>query len=228
MTQNRRKQVGHDEVVKAITESILRGRLVPGQRLVEAELCELLHASRGTIRTALRELDRDGLVVLIPNKGARVRVVELAEALQILEVRMAIESLCVGRAAERITGAQTRRMLQLARNLEQRAEEGDAVGYAETTRAVFEHYTAIAELPVAADELNRLRARNARHRFRQTYRPGRAKVSLPYWLAIIDAICARNPEGARKALQRLAKNIEQAMMDMASDDKPFSVIYPGA
>nr|WP_246448530.1 GntR family transcriptional regulator [Novosphingobium flavum] len=227
MTQNRQKPVGQDDVVKAVTERIVRGDLVPGQRLVEIELCELLHASRGTVRAALRELDRDGLVELVPNKGARVRVVELAEALQLLEVRMAIESLCVSRAAERITDTDVERMRQLAQDLKQRAEGGDAVGYAECTGAVFQLYTAIADLPVATDELNRLRARNARHRFRQTYRPGRARVSLPYWLAIIDAICTRNPAGARAALQRLAKNIEQAMTDMASDDRPFAVLYPG-
>src|SRR6266404_112145 len=97
------KVLSQSGVVDAIRQRILRSELVPGQRLVEAELCELLGASRGTVRTALMDLEHEGLVERIANRGARVRVVGIDEALQIAEVRMAVESLCVGRAAERIT-----------------------------------------------------------------------------------------------------------------------------
>src|SRR4051812_7936124 len=90
--------LSREDVVEAIRQRILRSEMVPGQRLVEAELCEMLGASRGTVRTALMDLAHEGLVERIANRGARVRVVGLEEALQIAEVRMVVESLCVARA----------------------------------------------------------------------------------------------------------------------------------
>jgi DNA-binding GntR family transcriptional regulator len=215
------------EVVEAIRRRILRGDLVPGQRMVEAELCELLNTSRGTVRTALMELEHEGLVERIANRGARVRVVSLDEALQIVEVRLAIESLCVARAAERITDAEIATLNALAAQLQQRADSGDIEGYADLTREIFETYVRIADQPVAAEMLARLRARNNRHRFRLTFRAGRAQVSAPYWLALVEAICARNPKAATKALQRHVRNIEETMKAVAHEDTPFAIIYPG-
>jgi len=203
--------------------------LVPGQRLVEAELCELLGASRGTVRSAFMDLVHEGLVERIANKGARVRVVGLEEALQIAEVRMVIESLCVARAAERITDAQIGDLRDFAKKLKDRAEHGDVAGFAELTHQMFETYLSIADQPVAAEMLERLRARNTRQRFRLSYRPGRAKVALPYWLQRIDAICKRDPDAARVAVQRHAQNVQEAMKALANEERtPFAGIYPGA
>ena len=74
--------------------------------------------------------------------------------------------------------------------------------------------------------LSRLRARNTRHRYRLTYRAGRAKVALPYWLNIIDAICNRNPDLAQLALQRHSDNVQEAMKALAGERTPFTVSSP--
>ena len=214
-----------EAVVEAIRGRILRSDLVPGQRLVEAELCELLGASRGTIRTALMDLTHEGLVERIANRGARVRVVGLEEALQIAEVRMVVESLCVARAAERITDKEIKQMRGLADKLSERAAKNDIDGWSEMTHAIFQLYVRIADQPVAAEMLERLRARSTRHRFRLTYRVGRAQVATPLWLKIIDAICSRDPKGASTALERHARNVQDSMRAVAQDDKPFAVFY---
>jgi DNA-binding GntR family transcriptional regulator len=210
-------------VVDAIRQAILANNLVPGQRLVEAELCDLLGASRGTVRSALMDLVHEGLVERIANKGARVRIVGLEEALQIAEVRMAVESLCVARAAERITTEDIRVMRDLARQLKECAKQGNAAGFADLTHRVFENYVRIAEQPVAAEVLDRLRARNTRHRFRLTFRPGRAQVAVPYWLELIDAICDRDSNAARLALKRHAENVQKAMKALAQESTPFAI-----
>ena len=214
-------------VVDAIRQGILANDLVPGQRLVEAELCKLLGASRGAVRYALMDLAHEGWVERIANRGARVRVVSLQEALQIAEVRKVVESLCVARAAERITNEQIREFRNMAKELKLRAERGETRGFAELTHEVFESYVRIADQPVAAEVLARLRARSIRHPFRLTYRPGRAKVALPFWLDIIETICARNPEAARQALNRHADNVQDAMKAVAHEHTPFATLHSG-
>lgn len=218
---------GREDVVEAVRQWIVRGELVPGQRLVEADLCSLLNASRGTVRTALMDLEHEGLVERIANRGARVRVVPLEEALHIVEVRLAVETLCVARAAERITDEGIATLQALGNQLRERADQGDVEGYAELTRTLFETYVAMADQPVASEVLMRLRARNTRHRYRLTFRKDRAKVSLPYWLALIDAICARNPEAAKEALYIQSENIAASMRALAETEKPFAVNYGG-
>ena len=217
--------VTREDVVDAVRGRIIQGELVPGQRLVEAELCELLNASRGTVRTALMDLEHEGLVERIANRGARVRVVPLEEALHIVEVRLAVETLCVARAAERITDEGIAHLRGLARELKERADQGDVEGYAEMTRTLFETYVDMAEQPVASEVLMRLRARNTRHRYRLTFRKDRAKVSLPYWLALIDAICARDPEAAKEALRVQSENITSSMKALAAVERPFAATY---
>lgn len=228
MVDDKPKPMSRSDVVDAIRKRILRGDLVPGQRLIEAEICELLKVSRGTVRTALMDLAHEGLIERIANRGARVRVVSVEEALQIVEVRFAVESLVVARAAERISDEEIKTLRELAKQLKARAEENDIEGFAEVTFKIIETNMAIAKQPVATEILTRLRARNMRHRYRLTYRPGRAQVALPYWLDLLDAICARDPEKAKAALSRHVRNIEEAMKALAPENTPFAVIYPNA
>jgi DNA-binding GntR family transcriptional regulator len=213
-------------VAEALRQAILGGNLAPGQRLVEAELCESLGASRGTVRSALIELDHEGLVERVANRGARVRVVKIDEALQIAEVRMMIEGLCVARAAERITAADIAPLRDIAKQLKDRAEQSDMAGFANLTNQIFETYMRLADQPIAEEILARLRARNARHRFRLTYRAGRPRVSLPYWLDIINAICKRDPDAAQNALQRHAKSVQDAMKALAHEHDDIGWIQP--
>jgi DNA-binding GntR family transcriptional regulator len=174
------------------------------------------------------DLVHEGLVERIANRGARVRVVGLEEALHIAEVRMVVETLCVGRAAERITDKEITNLRRLGKQLTERAELGDVAGFADLTHEVFETYVKISDQPVAQEVLARLRARNTRHRFRLTYRAGRAQVALPYWLAIIEAICRRDPEAARLALQRHAENVRETMTALAQERTPFATTFSGA
>ncbi len=209
-----------ESVVDAIRQGILANHLVPGQRLVEAELCELLGASRGNVRAALMDLVHEGLVEHIANRGARVRIVGLQEALQIVQVRLAIETLCVMQAAEKITDEDIAVLREIAEQMKAVAEQGDGAPFAEYTNRAFQTYMRIAEQPVAEEILARLRARNTRHRFHLTYRPGRGKIAIPFWLATIDAICRRDPQGAQLALKRHSENVQEAMRALEHEAAP--------
>lgn len=95
-----------EQVITALREAILDFRLQPGQRLVERELIEQLGVSRTTVREALRELTSEGLVTVVPQKGAVVATPTYEDAVDLYEVRAALESLVVQRFIERASDAQ--------------------------------------------------------------------------------------------------------------------------
>ncbi|ARJ06577.1 GntR family transcriptional regulator [Humibacter sp. BT305] len=92
-----------EQVIAALRQAILDFQLKPGQRLVERELIEQLGVSRTTIREALRELTSEGLVTVVPQRGAMVSAPSLADAVDLYEVRASLESLVVQRFVERAT-----------------------------------------------------------------------------------------------------------------------------
>lgn len=95
-----------EQVITALRQAILDFQLKPGQRLVERELMEQLGVSRTTVREALRELTSEGLVTVVPQKGAMVSAPSLQDAIDLYDVRAALESLVVQRFVERATDAE--------------------------------------------------------------------------------------------------------------------------
>ncbi|WP_033455106.1 GntR family transcriptional regulator, partial [Bordetella bronchiseptica] len=87
-------------VVDTLRQGILSGRLVPGQRLVEADLTRQLGVSRGPVRESFRRLSAEGLVESIPNQTTMVRRYSKAEMLELFEIRAELEALAARRAAE--------------------------------------------------------------------------------------------------------------------------------
>jgi len=99
-----------EQVTDSIRQAILDFSLQPGQRLVERELMERLAVSRTTIREAIRELSAEGLVTVVPQKGAIVTAPSLEDAVDLYEVRASLESLVVQRFVERATDDQVERL----------------------------------------------------------------------------------------------------------------------
>ena len=92
-----------DVVFLSLRQAILTGDLRPGERLMEIHLAERLGVSRTPIREAIRKLELEGLVVMIPRKGAHVASITEKHLQDVLEVRRALESLGIALACERIT-----------------------------------------------------------------------------------------------------------------------------
>lgn len=92
-----------DVVFKTLREAILRGDLAPGERLMEIKLANQLGVSRTPIREAIRKLELEGLVVMVPRKGAEVAKITEKDLRDVLEVRASLEELAISLACERIT-----------------------------------------------------------------------------------------------------------------------------
>lgn len=91
-----------DVVFNTLRRAILRGELKPGERLMEIQLANKLGVSRTPIREAIRKLELEGLVLMIPRKGAEVAEITEKNLRDVLEVRCALEELAVSLACERI------------------------------------------------------------------------------------------------------------------------------
>ena len=93
-----------DVVFNTLRQAILRGELKPGERLMEVRLAKKLGVSRTPIREAIRKLELEGLVLMIPRKGAEVADITEKSLMDVLEVRKALEELAVQLCCDKITG----------------------------------------------------------------------------------------------------------------------------
>lgn len=120
-----------DIVFNTLRQAILRGELQPGERLLEIHLANQLGVSRTPIREAIRKLELDGLVVMIPRKGAVVAEITEKSLRDVLEVRRALEALAVRLACEKIRDEEIEELKVAAKEFENALKDGDVTIYAE-------------------------------------------------------------------------------------------------
>ena len=120
-----------DVVFNTLRQAILRGELKPGERLMEIQLADKLGVSRTPIREAIRKLELEGLVLMIPRRGAEVAEITEKSLRDVLEVRGALEELAVELACDRITEEGIEQLKVAAKEFEQALQSGDVTTYAE-------------------------------------------------------------------------------------------------
>lgn len=202
------------DLTQQIRDAILDAQFAPHQRLIEADLSERYGASRAAVRTALLNLAGEGLVERLPNRGARVRAISVDEAIEIVEVRIGLETLCARKAAENLTPADARQLKDLRRAIEAAVRSGDLVGYSRLNQELDRRIRDLSRHGTATQLLERLRAQSARHQFRLAFHPGRAAQSAPEHIAIIDAILARDPDAAEAATRAHLSGIVEVLHGM--------------
>lgn len=180
---------------------IVAGELSPGERLVEEELAERLGDSRGTIRAALVRLAHDGLVVRERNRGAHVRRITLAEAVEIVEARCALESLAAGYAAIRRTDEEIAELWALVEKMRGLHEQGELLAMSARNGVLHQRILEISRHGVAIEVCGRLRSQVVRFQFRTVLAPGRAALSLAEHTAVVEAIATGKRAGAEKAMR---------------------------
>ena len=97
-------------VFESLREAIIQGKLGPGERLMEIQLAEEMGVSRTPVREAIRKLELEGLVVMIPRKGAYVAGLSLKDIADVFEIRRALEGLAAELASERATDEELEQM----------------------------------------------------------------------------------------------------------------------
>ena len=114
-----------DVVFQTLRNAILKGELKPGERLMEIALAQRLGVSRTPVREALRKLELEGLVLMIPRRGAVVADITSKDLADVLEVREALEDLAVQKACDNMTEEQLTELKQAANEFKRAAEAED-------------------------------------------------------------------------------------------------------
>lgn len=114
-----------DVVFNTLRDAILTGKLVPGERLMENQLADKLGVSRTPVREALRMLELENLVELVPRKGAQVLDMSEKDIINILEVRSALEGLATAQACKKMTKEDLQQLKNMEVDFEKAVAEND-------------------------------------------------------------------------------------------------------
>jgi len=206
-------------VFERLRSAIIAGELHPGERLMEIQLAEELGVSRTPVREAIRKLELEGFVVMIPRKGAYVADITLKDVADVFEIRAALEALAAELASQRATDEE---LDELERALIAIGEviDGDDMDELVARDTHFHEliYRASRNSRLAqmtsllSEQIQRFRARTLAH-------PKRRRISLKEHYALVEALRARDPELARRTAKAHIESAEQALMSLVADDE---------
>lgn len=200
-----------ESVADRLREDILRGIFPPGERLIEVDISERYGVGRAAVRSALVALEAEGLVKREANRGATVRRISVAEAIEITEARSVLEGLVARRAAERATQADRDELRSIVKDMTAAVGEEDKLRYSGLNRTLHATLCRIARHQVADDLVANLRHRAAHHQFRLAVLPGRAKESLAQHSAIVDAVVSEDGYAAEAAMRAHLASVIDAL-----------------
>jgi DNA-binding GntR family transcriptional regulator len=207
----RQRSAGERDGYVRLREAIVSGELMPDQRLVEAELGEAFGLGRAAVRTALVRLEQDRLVSREPHRGAKVRRVSAAEAVEVLEARTALESLAVRHAAERAGEAEAADLRAILAEMRRLLEDGDLPGVSDANGRLHRRLLEISGHATARRLCATLASQTVRFQFRTILAPGRPERSLEEHAAIVDAVAAGDPDAAERAMRTHLSHVADAL-----------------
>ncbi len=191
--------------------AIVTGRLLPNERLVEADLTRRLGVGRSAVRAALARLEHEGLVELEPHRGARVRRVALGEAIEILQARVALEGLAVRQAAARATAADVHELRAILAEMRRVLDAGDLLAASDANALLHDRLRRIGGHATANRLISELRSQLVRFEYRTILVPGRSGRSLAEHTAIVDAVAAADPDAAEAAMRAHLSHVGDAL-----------------
>ena len=199
-------------VCETLRDAIRKGVLKPGERLMEIQLAEELGVSRTPVREAIRKLELEGYVIMMPRRGTYVANLSIRDVNEVFEIRTSRDSLASGLAAERITDEELERLQRLLVLIG---------GYIETNNMdkIVETDTEFHDLLYQASRNTRLvgiifNLREQLTRFRATSMsfPGRLKATLEEHRRIVEAIAQGDVKEAQLAAEDHMEKSEQTLL----------------
>lgn len=201
-----------DVVFNTLRQAILRGELQPGERLLEIHLANKLGVSRTPIREAIRKLELEGLVIMIPRKGAVVAEITEKSLRDVLEVRRALEELAVKLACEKIQADEIEELKVVAKEFEKALGTGDVTVYAEADVKFHDIIYRTTDNQRLIQLLYNLREQMYRYRVEYLKREEVHETLLTEHQHIIEMIEKRDEE---RAVEAVCKHIDNQVATVA-------------
>ena len=193
------------QVCDALREAIVSGRLEPGARLTERELIAMTSVSRTVIREALRQLETEGLVDIIPNKGPIVRQLTADEARDLYRIRAVLEGLAARLFVENAAPQEIMRLRRSLRAVRDAYDDEDGEEVIRTKNHFYEILNAGARSETLGSMLQTLHGRIWRWRAIGLKHPRRSKSRSTQSLANLEAIVEAIEDGDADAAEKIAR-----------------------
>jgi DNA-binding GntR family transcriptional regulator len=191
----------HEEVVNRLRELLLAGKIPPGARIPERDLCAKFQVSRTPLREALKVLAAEGLVLLLPNRGSRAAKLTAKDMQDLFEVCQGLEALAGELACERITDEQINEIGHVHAAMAQHYRDGDLTQYYWCNRQIHEAIVDAARNPVLSALYESVTARIRRARYVTPMTPQRWAVALQEHEAILNALSRHDGAGLAHILR---------------------------
>jgi DNA-binding GntR family transcriptional regulator len=190
-----------EHAYRVLRDRIVRGTFPPNERLREHDLAREIGVSRQTIAIAMVRLEHDGLIVTQANKGATVRSVSMDEAIRMTRVREALEGLTAALAAESATDAQLGVMRDLVTEMRQLQGVDTLARFRELSNLLHQVISESAGDDVVEHMLASLNYALLRYEYRVLLLGDRREQSLAEHSAVVEALTARDPIAAERAMR---------------------------
>lgn len=201
-----------DVVFNTLRQAILRGELQPGERLMEIRLANKLGVSRTPIREAIRKLELEGLVVMIPRRGAEVAEITEKSLRDVLEVRKALEELAAKLACEKIRKEEIEELKVAANEFAETMKTGDVTAYAEADVRFHDIIYRTTDNQRLIQLLNNLREQMYRYRVEYLKREESHEVLVEEHNNIIAMLEKRDE---KRAVEAVCKHIDNQVIAVA-------------
>ncbi len=199
-------------VYETLREAIRNGALSPGERLMEIQLAEELGVSRTPVREAIRKLELERFVVMLPRRGTYVANLSLKDINEVFEIRAALDGLAAGLAAERITEEELEQMERLLVEIADCIEQHNNQKIVEADEAFHDILYRASRNERLVGIICNLREQFTRFRSVSINYPGRLQNTLEEHRQLVEAIAQRNPEAAQQKAREHIENAEQTLL----------------
>ena len=190
----------HEQVAARLRQMLVESRIAPGAKLNERELAEVLNVSRTPLREAIKMLAAEGLVELLPNRGAIAVELTEADVLNTFEVMAGLEGQSGELAAQRITDAELAEIQALHFEMMAAYTRSDLSGYYRLNAQIHNAINAAAKNPVLTTTYNQVNARLQALRFRSNQDGEKWKNAVREHEAMVQALAARDGAAMRAVL----------------------------
>lgn len=201
-----------DVVFNTLRKAILTGELKPGERLMEIHLANQLGVSRTPIREAIHKLEQEGLVIMIPRRGAEVAQITEKSLKDVLEVRRALDALCAELACDRITEEGKCELKKACNDFEKATATGDVTTIAAADVALHDIIVAATGNKRLIQLVNNLSEQMYRYRFEYIKDENKHNHLIEEHRMIYDSIVRHDKEGAARAAKLHIDNQEKSII----------------
>jgi DNA-binding GntR family transcriptional regulator len=208
------RQVLHQEVAVRLRQRIVEGQLAPGAKLNERELAELLKVSRTPLREALKMLAAEGLVELLPNRGAVVAQMSAQDVADTFEVIAGLEGQSGELAAQRITESELAEIRALHYEMMAAWTRRDLPTYYRLNAQIHTQINAAARNPVLAQTWRTVNARLQALRFRSNFDEAKWKRAVKEHERMVELLAARDAVALRALLVEHLMHKRDAVLEL--------------